>query len=59
MSKSSEYAILVNAEERERQALAQREQDYFNTLYIEDKLPKETKQTPKTEEDNGIRKHAE
>lgn len=56
MSKSSEYAILVNAEERERQALAQREQDYFNTLYIEGKLPK---QTPKTEEDNGIRKHAE
>jgi len=56
MSKSSEYAILVNAEEREIWAFAQREQGYFNTLYIEGKLPKPT---PKTEEDNGIRKHAE
>ena len=56
MSKSSDYALLIRAEERERQALAQREEDYFNTLYIEGKLPKPT---PKTEEDNGIRKHAE
>lgn len=40
MSKSSDYAILVRAEEQERQALAEREQDFFNTRYSKDRLGK-------------------
>lgn len=40
MSKSSDYAILVRAEEQEQQALAEREQDFFNTRYAKDRLGK-------------------
>lgn len=58
MSKSSDYAILVRAEEQERQALAEREQDFFNTRYSKDRLAKvkekheltDANQTPKTAE---------
>ena len=40
MSKSSDYAILIRAEEQEQQALAEREQDFFNTRYAKDRLGK-------------------
>jgi hypothetical protein len=38
MSRSSEWALRVQAEEVQRQELAEREQDYFNTLYSKDRL---------------------
>lgn len=40
MSRSSEWFIRVRAEEVQRQELAEREQDYFNTLYSKDRLGK-------------------
>jgi hypothetical protein len=40
MSKSSEWFLRVRAEEVQRQELAEREQDYFNTLYSKDRLGK-------------------
>jgi hypothetical protein len=38
MSKSSEWFLRVRAEEVQRQELAEREQDYFNTFYSKDRL---------------------
>ncbi|HQW07457.1 MAG TPA: hypothetical protein PLN12_16360 [Flavobacteriales bacterium] len=38
MSRSSEWALRVQAEEVQRQELAEREQDYFNTFYSKDRL---------------------
>lgn len=38
MSRSSEWALREHAEEVQRQELAEREQDYFNTLYSKDRL---------------------
>lgn len=40
MSKMSDYAIAVRAEDQARQELAEREQDYFNTRYSKDRLAK-------------------
>lgn len=58
MGRSSEWALRVQAEEVQRQELAEREQDYFNTLYSKDRLEsvdekhelRKEKQTPKTGE---------
>jgi hypothetical protein len=38
MSRSSEWALREHAEAQQRQELAEREQDYFNTLYSKDRL---------------------